>query len=80
MNIIDTLQTGIITAIRPIVAREISVSRHHHVPVVGAPEIPVHHSTIVLRGFRRVFNWVPIMPRGAYEFLSFVVKKLKNPD
>ena len=32
---------------------------------LGKTYPPDHHSTMVLRGLRRAFNWSPIMPRGA---------------
>ena len=47
---------------------QLSVSRHHGAKF-RAPLTPsVHHSIIVLRGWRRAFIWSPIMPRDAIVF------------
>ena len=42
-------ETGKTTAIRHI---QTGVSRHHGGPIEGLPETFIHHSTIVLRGYK----------------------------
>ena len=38
-----------------------NVSRYHGEPFEGALKLPVHQSTIVLRGLREAFNWALTM-------------------
>ena len=44
-----------------LVVRETSDSHHHG----GPPQLPVHHSTIVLGDLRGAVNWASIVPRDS---------------
>ena len=41
---------GETTAIRRAAVRDTGVSRHHEGPIEGPLKLPVHHSSIILRG------------------------------